>query len=75
MMTDLGMMPKYKAILLLILLMISVSSLSNKSSAPFFEFEGKGNINHDTALALTPHDPSQNTKTQSITSPIYKINK
>ena len=38
-----------------------MSLLSNKLSTPFFEFEGKGNINHDTALALnTLHDPSQN---------------
>ena len=61
--------------LLLIILVILVSLLSNKSSTPFFEFEGKGDINHDTALALKSHDPSQNnTDTQSTTSRIYKTN-
>ena len=45
-----------KTKLLLMLSLILVSLLSNKLSTPFFEFEGKGNINHDTALAFTPPD-------------------
>jgi hypothetical protein len=45
--------------MLLILSLILVSLLSNNLSTAFFEFEGKGIINHDKALALKPHDPSQ----------------
>ena len=55
--------------------MILVSLLSNKLSAPFFEFEGKGTVNHDTSLALKPQDPSQNnTNIRYTTSPIYNTN-
>ena len=67
-----------KTILLLIISVILVSLLSNKSSAPFFEFEGKGIINQYTALALgsTLHEPSQNnTDIRSITSPINQTNR
>ena len=67
-----------KAKLLLILSVILVSLLSNKSPTPFYEFEGKGVINHFAALALgsTLHNPSQNnTDVQYITSPIYKTNR
>jgi len=54
---------------------ILVSLLSNKSSTPFFEFEGKGIMNHDAALAVRAHDPSQNsTDILPNTSPIYKPN-
>jgi hypothetical protein len=63
--------------LLLILSVILVSLLSNKSSTPFFEFEGKGIINQYAALALgsTLHEPSQNnTDIRSITSPINRTN-
>jgi hypothetical protein len=68
-------MSDYKSKLLLILSLILVSLLSNKLSTSFFEFEGRDSINHNTALALKPHDPSQNnTNIQSITSPIYKTN-
>ena len=64
-----------KTILLLMLSLILVGLLSNKLSNPFFEFEGKGIVNHDTALALQAHDPSlNNTNIQSTTSPIYKTN-
>ena len=38
--------------MLLILSLILVSLLSNNLSIPFFEFEGKGIVNHDRALAL-----------------------
>ena len=65
-------MPPNKAKLLLIISVILVSLLSNKSSNPFFEFEGKDNINHDTALALKPPDPSQNNT--DVQSTIYKTN-
>ena len=41
-----------KAKLLLILSVILVSALSNILSTPFFEFEGRDIINHNTALAL-----------------------
>ena len=51
-------MSHYKAKLLLMLLVILVSLLSNKLSTHFFEFEGRDSINHDTALALKPHDPA-----------------
>ena len=65
-------MPPNKAKLLLIISVILVSLLSNKSSNPFFEFEGKGNINRDTALALKPPGtPQNNTDVQST---IYKTN-
>jgi tetratricopeptide (TPR) repeat protein len=61
-----------KAKLLLILSLILVSLLSNELSTLFFE--GK-DISHNTALAFTPPDPSQNiTHIQSTTSPIYKTN-
>jgi hypothetical protein len=43
-----------KAKLLLMLSLILVSLLSNKLSIPFFDFEGRDSINHDTALAFTP---------------------
>jgi hypothetical protein len=67
-----------KAKLLLILSVILVSLLSNKSPTPFYEFEGKGIINHYAALALgsTLHNPSQNnTDVQSITFPVNQTNK
>jgi tetratricopeptide (TPR) repeat protein len=67
-----------KAKLLLILSVILVSLLSNKSPTPFYEFEGKGIINHYAALALgsTLHNPSQNnTDVQSITFPVNRTNK
>ena len=55
--------------------MILVSLLSNKSSTPFFKFEGGDSINHDTALALQAYDPSQNnTNIQYTISPIYNTN-
>ena len=62
------LMPHYKAKLLLIISVILVSLLSNKSSTPFFEFEGKGIVNHDKALALQAHDPSPIYKTNSSSS-------
>jgi tetratricopeptide (TPR) repeat protein len=65
-------MSHYKAKLLLIVSVILVSLLSNKLSTPFFGFEGKSIINHDTALALKPHDPFQNNP--NIQSPIYETN-
>ena len=69
-------MSHYKAKLLLIISVILVSLLSNNLSTPFFEFEGKGIVNHDKALVLQAHDPSlNNTNTQSTTSPIYKTNR
>jgi len=45
-----------------LLSVILVSLLSNKSSTPFFEIEGKGINNQYAALALgsTLHEPSQN---------------
>jgi tetratricopeptide (TPR) repeat protein len=44
-------------------------------STSFFEFEDRDSINHNTALALKPHDPSQNnTDAQSTTSPINRTN-
>ena len=67
-----------KTKLLLIISVILVSLISNKSSAPFFEFEGKGIINQYVALALglTLHEPSQNnTDIRSITSPINQTNR
>ena len=68
-------MSHYKAKLLLIISVILVSALSNILSTHFFEFEGRDIINHNTALALKSHDPSQNnTGVQSTTSPIYKTN-
>jgi hypothetical protein len=68
-------MSSNKTKLLLIISLILVSLLSNKLSTPFFEFEGRDSINHDTALALKPHDPSQNnTGVQSTTPRIYKTN-
>jgi tetratricopeptide (TPR) repeat protein len=55
--------------------MILVSLLSNKISNPLFDFEGRGSINHDTALAFTYSDPFRNnTDIQSRTSPIYQTN-
>ena len=72
---DLVFMLYDKTILLLMLSLILVGLLSNKLSNPFFEFQGKGNINHNTALALKPSGQSQNnTEIQSTTSPIYKTN-
>jgi hypothetical protein len=53
-------MSNNKTKLLLILSLILVGLLSNNLSTPFFKFEGRDNINHDTALALKPHDPSLN---------------
>ena len=68
-------MSNNKTKMLLILSLILVSLLSNNLSIPFFEFEGKGIVNHDKALALQAHDPSlNNTNIQSTTSPIYKTN-
>ena len=68
-------MSHYKAKLLLIKSVILVSVLSNILSTHFFEFEGRDIINHNTPLALKPHDPSQNnTGVQSTTSRIYKTN-
>ena len=67
-------MSNNKTKLLLILSLILVSLLSNKLSTPFI-FEGRDSINHYMALALKPHNPSQNnTSVQSTTSPIYKTN-
>ena len=58
-----------KAKLLLILSLILVILLSN---TPFFE--GK-DISHNTTLAFTPPDPSQNnTNIQSTASPIHQTN-
>ena len=51
-------MSHYKTKLLLIISVILVSLLSNILSTPLFEFEGRDSINHDTALALKPHDPA-----------------
>ena len=69
-------MSHYKAKLLLIISVILVSALSNILSTHFFEFEGRNIINHNTALALKSHNPSQNnTGVQSTTTPrIYKTN-
>ena len=67
----------HNAKLLLILSVILVSLLSNKSFTPFFEFEGNGNIDQYAALALgsTLREPSQiNTDIRSITSPINRTN-
>ena len=52
----------YKAKLLLLISMILVSLLSNKSFTPFFEFDGKGILNQHMVLALgsTLNEPSQN---------------
>ncbi|HEY7082385.1 MAG TPA: tetratricopeptide repeat protein [Nitrososphaeraceae archaeon] len=66
-----------KTKLLLILSVILVSLLSNKSFTPFFEFEGKGIINQYVTLALgsTLREPPQNnTDIRSITSPINRRN-
>jgi hypothetical protein len=68
-------MSHYNAKLLLIMSVILVSLLSNILSTHFFEFEARDIINHNTALALKSHDPSQNnTGVQSTTSRIYKTN-
>jgi tetratricopeptide (TPR) repeat protein len=68
-------MSNNKTKLLLILSLILVSLLSNKISNPLFDFEGRGSINHDTALAFTYSDPSRNNiDIQSTTSPIYQTN-
>jgi hypothetical protein len=58
-----------KTKLLLIVSLILVSLLFNKSSSAFFDFEGKGNINHYAALALESALPTHNdTDARSITS-------
>jgi hypothetical protein len=70
-------MPNHKTKLLLILSVILVSLLSNKSFTPFFEFKGNVNINQYAGLALgsTLREPSQNnTDIRSITSPINRTN-
>src|SRR5690349_18321295 len=64
-----------KTKLLLIVSLILASLLSNKLSTPFFEFESKGNIDYNTALALKQPGRSQNnTEIQSTMSPIYQTN-
>jgi tetratricopeptide (TPR) repeat protein len=64
-----------KTKLLLLLSLILASLLSNIFSTSFFEFQGKGNTNHNTALALKPPGRSQNnTEIQSTMSPIYQTN-
>jgi tetratricopeptide (TPR) repeat protein len=68
-------MSHYKAKLLLIISVILVGLLSNILSIPFIDFEGKGGINYDTALAFTAPDSFQNnTDIQSTTSPIDQTN-
>ena len=68
-------MSNNKTKLLLILSLILVSMLCNRLSTPFFEFQGKDNTNHNTALALKQPDRSQNnTEIQSTMSPIYQTN-